>query len=648
MDGTGIEWEPYLEQAKLFAWQWAGYVALAVVAAFIGATYYFQKRANENNPEPTPTVLDRLGTYLRFSLKEDTRPLISSIPLSTYRNVFLLSVPVIGVCVWQSWTIPVAVIVLTLLVLAGKRCKPVLATREYYLNQVFEIAREKLKYKAGAHLAREGYVQIQRWADDLSTPAEIALMFPPSTDLTEAKKQEFEMHFTSQAIQSVVWDFEWEPANNRVVVKAQPPIPTAAYFPFPTIDTFGPEAIPMGVTIGGEVCAWKPQSVPHALVSGKSGSGKSVTQRNMLLHVLQSPDWQVILIDPKRVELSMYRNAEGVVRYAVNEEDMSAALEFALEEMSNRYTLMEEMGVPFYRSLPDPPAALMVMIDEAASLLLETGDKDIDALKKRNRVIVGRLAREGRAAGVHVILATQRPDAKWLGGDTRETVEGRCAMGKMSPNASLMTLNNVMATRTPGDIKGRGIWHDGAEFYPMQSYFFDADDVPAAIPLCNQLRRGEVDAGQVRAMLYPGGDTHEAASPSGGASRSWKDRVAAGWAAAQARAREAGADREDHDGDVEESGFDVSGWWQARRQVRAKQKVTSGEQAPAPARGGEKLRRRSAAGPLVASAHPGRSPEPTRVEAAPEVRELDDAAHRVDESELLDYMLSQMREEEGR
>jgi|FLOH01.1.fsa_nt_gi hypothetical protein len=563
---NGIDTGNIQEFATYYAIHYAGYLVLAVILAGLAFAAYRTSKNNAETGDSERTIFSKIGEAISFEFKEDARPIIENQPWTRPKYVMLAVIPIIAGFVWPlNWNIPIAIIVIMLCSISLKRHSDIQLAREHALNQIFEIARERLKYKGSADLVKDQYIQITEWRD-MVMPSKVTIMYPSSSPVSKDEfRHEFEMHLTSQAIAGVVWDFEWEFANNRVIVTAQPPLPTMAYLPFPTMGEFNWDELPLGVGINGEPISFLPGKCPHSVVAGKSGSGKSVLQRNILIHTLQHPEWNVILIDPKRVELSMYKDADGVIKYAVSEETMNEALEFALEEMSNRYALMEQQGVAFYRRLPDPPNALLVMIDEAASLLLETGDKEIDTLKKRNKVIVGRIAREGRAAGVHLVLATQRPDAKWLGGDTRETIEGRGAMGNMSSSASLMILNNVMATRTPG-IKGRGIWFDGNDYHPMQSYFFDEADVSPAIPYCNGLRNGTIDPEELRKQLYPdlnGDGSPDSEEPNFGTSVGALRRVKR-WFATQADKAHNASNEDDSD---EGSNFNVKEWIAERRKA---------------------------------------------------------------------------------
>jgi DNA segregation ATPase FtsK/SpoIIIE-like protein len=148
--------------------------------------------------------------------------------------------------------------------------------------------------------------------------------------------------------------------------------------------------------------------------------------------------------------------------------------------MMNRYEQMEQLGVNHFKDLPEMPYALMVMIDESYMFLAPSGiktdeAKEEDALKGEASKAIGDIARLGRAAGVHLVLATQRPDATVIYGELKQNLAARIAAGRMDSIASGMTLDNDNATRLPGNIKGRGYFQTFGEGEQFQGYFAPQD-----------------------------------------------------------------------------------------------------------------------------------------------------------------------------
>lgn len=188
----------------------------------------------------------------------------------------------------------------------------------------------------------------------------------------------------------------------------------------------------------------------------------SVSQRNIILGCILRPDhWRFIGIDLKRVELSSYRSYSNVVLGIATElETALMALRFASETMMSRYTMMEEMGQQDFKDLPNAGPKLLVMVDEAGELLSPSGGKtdeakEIDALKGEAAIIIGSIARLGRAAGVHLVIATQRPDATIIAGETKSNLAARVNCGRTLGNASSMILDSAEGTRVKPFPPGR-------------------------------------------------------------------------------------------------------------------------------------------------------------------------------------------------
>ncbi len=474
--------------------------AVAFLALFI-AYAVFATRRRKQRLEETGEVQSPALAAIREPFayaKEDTNPVLKKAPgfLPKHLIAASITVAVASVVFTYDWVGVIALV--GTFAFLQKRWKPVKANRDWFVEQVFPVAQADLKLPKGAELAKNSYIVVEEWKEEL--PSYVRVLFPSNMDVTAASKSKFEAHWNDRAMEGMSWTFEWKPASNCVIIEAQKPLPNAAPLPFPTRGDFEWNEMPLGIGTNGKPLVWDPTVIPHVLIAGVSGSGKSMTQRSILLHALQSPFWDLILLDPKRVELSMYKDADGVLTYAVTDDEMLATLQAAQDQMEARFEMMEGHGVQKYSSLPEPPRALLVMIDELTSLLSETGDKEKDAGKKEAKAILGKLAREGRAAGLYLVLATQRPDADIMRGDTRNTVEGRIGMGRMNTIASNMILDDVVGTRTPADPRGRGIFKDLDGYHAMQGYYLPDEQLSAAISWANRIRRGQ-DPEELRALI---------------------------------------------------------------------------------------------------------------------------------------------------
>lgn len=197
---------------------------------------------------------------------------------------------------------------------------------------------------------------------------------------------------------------------------------------------------------------------PMCLVVGATGGGKSVLQQNILTACLLRPKhWIPLGIDLKRVELSRYR-AYGM-NVATELEDALEYLRFAQATMMARYAEMEKTGHNNFLDLQDAGQALLVMVDEAGELLGAEGGsseetKERNAMKDDCRTLIGSIARLGRAAGVHLVIATQRPDAKIIEGETKANLTTRIGCGPLSSSASSMAFESSIGRRIRKSPKG--------------------------------------------------------------------------------------------------------------------------------------------------------------------------------------------------
>ncbi|MDQ7031689.1 MAG: DNA translocase FtsK [Desulfonauticus sp.] len=186
--------------------------------------------------------------------------------------------------------------------------------------------------------------------------------------------------------------------------------------------------------------------MPHLLVAGATGAGKSVCLNGFLLSLLFShtPDrLKLLLIDPKRIELSVYNELPHLVHPVVTESALAkVALEWAVSEMEQRYELMAKEGVRNIQTYnkkvlghkeKDPFPYMVIIIDEMADLML-TGAKEVE-------VSIVRLAQLARAAGIHLIIATQRPSVDVVTGIIKANFPARIAFQVSSKHDSRTILD---------------------------------------------------------------------------------------------------------------------------------------------------------------------------------------------------------------
>ncbi|MFC7753019.1 DNA translocase FtsK [Tsukamurella soli] len=206
----------------------------------------------------------------------------------------------------------------------------------------------------------------------------------------------------------------------------------------------------VGVDVDGNTVLMDLADLPHLLVAGTTNSGKSSFLNCALCQLVKRKDVALFLIDPKRVEFAPYRERAHSVSTDVFE--ATAALRQVTRLMDQRYERLEAAG---YRNISEYNAAqiartepiwprLVVVVDELADLMMDA--------KKVIEPLLVRLAQLGRAAGVHLILATQRPEAKVLTGLIRANVPSRLVFTVANHTDSGVALDRTGAQ----NLTGRG------------------------------------------------------------------------------------------------------------------------------------------------------------------------------------------------
>jgi DNA segregation ATPase FtsK/SpoIIIE, S-DNA-T family len=233
-------------------------------------------------------------------------------------------------------------------------------------------------------------------------------------------------------------------------------------------DTASPLSLALGKDIAGKPVIVDLARMPHLLVAGTTGSGKSVAVNAMILSLLYKAEprqVRLILIDPKMLELSVYEGIAHLLAPVVTDMKLAAnALNWCVGEMERRYRLMSTLGVrnlsgynarvadakragkpltnPFSLT-PDAPEPIeempliVVVIDELADLMMVTGRK-IEEL-------IARIAQKARAAGIHLILATQRPSVDVITGLIKANIPSRIAFQVASKIDSRTILDQMGA-----------------------------------------------------------------------------------------------------------------------------------------------------------------------------------------------------------
>ena len=213
--------------------------------------------------------------------------------------------------------------------------------------------------------------------------------------------------------------------------------------------------IAMGQDTGGAPVALDLASLPHMLIAGATGSGKSVMINSIVASFLltKTPEQlRLLMVDPKRVELTPFNGIPHLIQPVIVEaEEVTESLRGLNREMVSRYKKMEGLGVrniEVYNERADEKMPFLVLIvDELADLMMVAGFE-----VEQNLV---RLAQLGRAAGIHLLLATQRPSVNVVTGLLKANIPARCAFAVSGQVDSRVILDSVGAEKLMG--KGDGL-----------------------------------------------------------------------------------------------------------------------------------------------------------------------------------------------
>lgn len=452
-------------------------IPILLLAALIGIQYGWKQLRNKQAARGV--ALRPLGAILRdvlkFAIKEDKRPVHTKTPgwftgSRLYATLFVLSVVAI---IPGIPGIPTPIIPLILLITLSARYTKIAKARRGTLNQMYAVATAECRYAKGSEMSPWNYVQISTWIN-LIQPGKTVINIPAAYQSEDMKTREkFERNFNGTVSEENAWTYKWESAKNRLVCEPAAFLPQMAPYPGP-----GPKwnEIPIGIMGDGTQATMPFDVAPHALICGPTGSGKSVLQRMILFHVLAHSDtWRIVAIDMKKVEMTWLRKYPSVLKVATDLEESVEVLRSLRAEMMRRYEEMEQQGVNHAKDLPDPPKAILCMIDETTVLLAIEGiksdeGKERDELHAEAQMIIGELGRLSRASMIHVAMCFQRPDAKFLSGEIKANFDMRIAAGRMDTTPSLMVLDSEAANRLP-KVKGRGMIRVGGELDTFQGYF---------------------------------------------------------------------------------------------------------------------------------------------------------------------------------
>ncbi len=221
-----------------------------------------------------------------------------------------------------------------------------------------------------------------------------------------------------------------------------------------------PLTFAVGKDISGKAVVANLAKMPHLLIAGTTGSGKSVMTNTLISSLLYRngpSDMKLIIVDPKQVEMAQYQDIPHLLTPIITQTEKAlSAMKWAVGEMERRYTLMAEEKVKniadynakMAKSAEQNPEKegkmpyIVIVIDEMADLMMMAG-KDLEML-------IVRIAQKGRAAGIHLVLATQRPEVKVITGLIKANIPGRIAFAVGSQMDSRIMLDQGGAEKLLG------------------------------------------------------------------------------------------------------------------------------------------------------------------------------------------------------
>ena len=217
-----------------------------------------------------------------------------------------------------------------------------------------------------------------------------------------------------------------------------------------------PLNVVLGVNISGEPVYLDIPKMPHGLIAGSTGSGKSVCINAIIASILYKAhpdDVKLVLVDPKRVEFARYSGIPHLATPIITEPKLAnAALKWVVDEMENRYRLFEATGVTKYTEYIEEERTdarlkhipyIVIIIDELADLMMTSGPEVEESIM--------RITQKARAAGIHLIVATQRPSVNIISGTIKTNIPTRIAFKVNKSVDSSIILDHTGAEKLLGN-----------------------------------------------------------------------------------------------------------------------------------------------------------------------------------------------------
>lgn len=299
------------------------------------------------------------------------------------------------------------------------------------------------------------------------------------------------------------WHYDWNTPEGYVEMNAVPKLAVALAFPNPDEELhdtfmrfFREGKIILGPQKGGGWFVWDLNKVPHGLIGGRTGAGKSVQLDIILYLILMNRDMSdIVVCDPKMTDFTWTPEFPNVVRFAAGVLEICTAIDWIHGEMERRQQLLNKRGVrnmkylrALYREHPEfeaedgpAPKRLFLLFDEIANFLGASANKDVEELKTRAREQLESIGQLSRAMEINMIVAAQKPEAKYVSTQLKQMMELRECVGPVDEYTSKQILESTHGTRFgEGTPKGRAwAWTSEQGFQVVQVPYLPSATEPA-------------------------------------------------------------------------------------------------------------------------------------------------------------------------
>lgn len=310
--------------------------------------------------------------------------------------------------------------------------------------------------------------------------SEVTVRHIPTTKVASSPGYRLKVERTFGTVHQGRWRCKWDLQRDCVTFQLRPEFPEKVVLPNLDVDpakdvlaAYDKVAIPFGADEDGNALSWRPAIDPNLMVVGAPGRGKTVLEHNVLCSVAQA-GWPIWVVDGKAIEFLGWRDWPNVQVVASKVQEQVAVISRAHELMEHRYQL-----IVAGKASEDDFEPLMLFIDEwsdfRANLLDWYTAVKVKGMPTKPPVLqkVASIARKGRSSRVHLLFATQRPDAEYFGGDMRDNFRARISMGRLSQQGAMMMWQDpAIGTTVPRGCRGRATTiNDDDRAIEVQTYF---------------------------------------------------------------------------------------------------------------------------------------------------------------------------------